>query len=589
MESAASGSSREGVVTVRPPAPPRDGATSLAGSLVVRFLAGARRLDTILHPGAALIVGRDESSSLPLEVPTVSRRHARLVVDIDGRLTIEDLESANGTSVTGRPVRPGQSEEVSMGDVLRLGDVLGTAYRGAANALAPISSSQADFEQALEAALELQRSNDAAGFAICGFEGEAVASVAERIRALVVPSGRVLVADARRLVCLLRSSSNADAGAWARVVAGVLSADDEPLVPSVVIAPRDGTTTKALLDRVLERGASARPQPARPPLPTGAPLIGARMRPVFDLVRRVATTTTSVLILGETGAGKEVVARTIHGQSARAKGPFVALNCAALPELLLEGELFGYERGAFTGAAQAKAGLIESANGGTLFLDELGELPLSTQSKLLRVLEDRAVLRLGSLKPRDVDVRLLAATNRNIKDEIAAKRFRADLYYRLAGLTIHVPPLRERREEIDFLVDLFARRAAEALDRPTPRFTPEVMDALRMHAWPGNVRELRNAVDRLVLLSGDGSTSMDHLPDDVRSRPPTRAEDGPSLTSDAAPSLASELAEIERARVLDALRQCAGNQTRAAKMLGITRRVLVRRLERYGVPRPRRK
>ena len=351
-------------------------------------------------------------------------------------------------------------------------------------------------------------------------------------------------------------------------------------------------------------------------------LHGAAMREVNDLVDQVAPTPASVLIMGETGVGKEVWARAIHVRSRR-PGPFVALNCAALPESLLESELFGHEKGAFTGAHAAKEGLVEAASKGTLFLDELGEMPLATQAKLLRVLEERVVLRVGSVKPREVDIRLVAATNRDLLEEIHAKRFRADLYYRLNGIIVRLPPLRERRDEIAPLVRHFAAKAASTLSHEVPRVPSDVLEALESYSWPGNVRELRNAVERIVLLARTGVVSVAHLPDEIRSqgrapdaRPPviddanqsSRREVVPVAKEDdatyapglgrpnpaltlpptAAPSLDDDLARIDCAKVVEALEKCAGNQTRAAELLGITRRALIVRMDKYNLPRPRR-
>jgi len=313
------------------------------------------------------------------------------------------------------------------------------------------------------------------------------------------------------------------------------------------------------------------------------------MQAIYEQVSRAARSTISVLVLGETGSGKEVLARAVHDRSPRAGGPFLELNCAALPPSLLEGELFGHEKNAFTGANQARAGLLESADGGTIFLDEVGELPPNVQVKLLRVLEDRKVLRLGGRAPRQLDVRFISATNRDLEAEVARGTFRQDLYFRLNGVSFTIPPLRARVSEIAPLAARFLAAAGATLDRSEPfRLAADALAYLERHAWPGNVRELRNVIERAaVLASGDVITPAD-LPSHitaVASGPVrvVRAEPDPSLARDAvAPERSAE-----RRRILDALEQCAGNQTRAAKLLGISLRTLVNRLAELDIPRPR--
>jgi DNA-binding NtrC family response regulator len=323
----------------------------------------------------------------------------------------------------------------------------------------------------------------------------------------------------------------------------------------------------------------------------GAVVRDPAMRALYEQVSRAALGSISVLVLGETGVGKEMLARAVHERSRRSHKPFLELNCAALPPSLLEGELFGYEKNAFTGAGQARAGLLESADGGTIFLDEVGELPPAVQVKLLRVLEDRKVLRLGGRTPRKLDVRFVAATNRDLEAEIARGSFRQDLYFRLNGVSFLIPPLRARVREIAPLAERFLAEACRMLDRTDVlRLSPEALGYLARYAWPGNVRELRNVIERAaVLSSGDEIVAAD-LPahvTGVASGPPApmgtqkdATVEGESTGSEDAP---------ERRRIIEALTQCAGNQTRAAKLLGISLRTLVNRLAEYDVPRPRKR
>jgi hypothetical protein len=297
------------------------------------------------------------------------------------------------------------------------------------------------------------------------------------------------------------------------------------------------------------------------------------------------------------GAGKEILAEHIHRRSPRAGKHFLKLNCAALSESLLESELFGHEKGAFTSAIRAKPGLLETADKGTVFLDEVGELPPSIQVKLLRVLEDRQVTRVGGLQPKSIDVRFIAATNRDLTAEVKRGTFREDLFFRLNGISLTIPPLRARVAEIEPLARLFAIRAAGALGRQAPAFSPAAMTALMGHRWPGNVRELRNVIERAVVLCPGDVVFPEHLLLDTAGAPPPAAPPPPVPEEPAiavpAPSpagdLRSELDEIERRRILDALEKCAGNQTQAAALLGMPRRTFVARLTAYGIPRPRKK
>ncbi|AUX35994.1 uncharacterized protein SOCE836_081980 [Sorangium cellulosum] len=265
--------------------------------------------------------------------------------------------------------------------------------------------------------------------------------------------------------------------------------------------------------------------------PAGVVVRAAAMLALYEQAARAARSLISVLILGETGVGKEVLARTLHARSPRAGGPYVELNCAALPPSLLESELFGHEKSAFTGASQARPGLLESAHGGTLFLDEIGELPLAFQAKLLRVLEDRKVLRIGGRTPRRIDLRFVAATNRDLEAEVARGAFRQDLYFRLNGISLVVPPLRERVAEIGPLADRFLEEACRQLEqRSAPRLSPEALAVLEAYAWPGNVRELRNVIERAAVLCAGDSVEPADLP-------PHLASGGAGPRSGSAPPL----------------------------------------------------
>jgi transcriptional regulator with PAS, ATPase and Fis domain len=311
------------------------------------------------------------------------------------------------------------------------------------------------------------------------------------------------------------------------------------------------------------------------------------MSEVLRLIDLVANSDVSVVLLGETGVGKEVLAARVHAGSARASGPFVRINCAALADSLLESELFGHERGAFTGAVAAKAGLFESAEGGTIFLDEIGETPAATQVKLLRVLETREVMRVGGLKPRAVDVRVVAATHRDLPERVAGGAFREDLWFRLNGMTIAIPPLRERKSEILPLAARFVREACARASRQEPAIAAEVRDRLVAYDWPGNVRELKTTMERAVVLAQGGQIDVEHVllsaPQQRSSTARVNRDTQPVMP--AAASLPDAVSALEKQRIEEALRACNGNQTAAAKMLGISRRTLVYRLGALGLRR----
>ncbi len=306
-----------------------------------------------------------------------------------------------------------------------------------------------------------------------------------------------------------------------------------------------------------------------------------RWKDVLAQSARVAQTETTVLLTGESGTGKEVVARFIHHGSKRSNGPFIAINCAALPDHLLESELFGHERGAFTGAVQAKPGRIEQANGGVLFLDEVGEMSPAVQAKVLRVLEQREFLRLGGTRLQHADIRVIAATNRDLMAAIRRGEFREDLYYRLGVFEIVLPPLRERPEDILELADGFLEEIGLSVGRPATGIARDAREQLARYHWPGNVRELRNAIERAVILADGGYIRSEHLPVTAPRSAPAPA--GEVNGGAAFPAGGVNLEAIERSLVIKALTQARHNKTRAAKLLGLTRAQLYTRIEKYGL------
>ncbi|MGO9242150.1 MAG: sigma-54-dependent transcriptional regulator [Bryobacteraceae bacterium] len=303
------------------------------------------------------------------------------------------------------------------------------------------------------------------------------------------------------------------------------------------------------------------------------------MRAIFALLQQAAPTRATILITGETGSGKEVAARAIHELSPRRSKPFLAINCAALPETLIESELFGHEKGAFTGAAERRAGCFELASGGTLLLDEIGEMPAATQGQLLRVLEDRKVRRLGSGKEIDVDVRIIASTNRDLHSAIQRGEFREDLYFRLNVFEVHLPPLRERREDIPAIAEALIRELNRRHECRVTEISADVLELFQRYPWPGNARELRNVLERAVILCGEGTVTARHLSAGFAGLPQEpRAEGGDTLVLRAGVTVE----EAERQLILLTLHQTGNNRTRAAEILGLSVKTLFNKLRQYG-------
>ena len=300
-----------------------------------------------------------------------------------------------------------------------------------------------------------------------------------------------------------------------------------------------------------------------------------------QVVTQIATTPTTVLITGESGTGKELVARAIHARSGRRGQPFVAINVAAIPDTLIESELFGHEKGAFTGAHARKLGRFELAHGGTVFLDEIGTLRLDLQAKLLRALQEREIERLGGVRPVSVDVRILAATNVNLRNAVRAREFREDLYYRLNVVPIHVPPLRERREDIPALVEYLIRKLARECNREVRGVSAGALDVLTRYDWPGNVRELENVLHRAVVLARSPVIHLQDVPLDV-----AMPETGSRLGEDVGPPLREAMEQFERQYILRVLEGAGWNVSRAARLLGVHRNTILTKLSGWGIQRP---
>jgi DNA-binding NtrC family response regulator len=448
-----------------------------------------------LDEGRSLTLGRAEDADVRITDPLASRYHARLSAR-GGRYELEDLGSANGTLLRDEPVPVKEPRELRCGDAIRIGSTILLLQAVDGGTLATRVRSHGFFEARLveecESGTRARMTFVVARVDVEGGDAAPDAIIAEHAgaSALLAECGpdefEILFPDCTRehaQAALTRAAcAFAKAGGTWRF--GLASFPDDGRSPAALLAHASGQ---------VRRGEELRRD--------GVLVRSGRMREIYQRAERVAGGHINVLILGETGAGKELLARHVHATSPRRTGRFLCLNCAALTESLLESELFGHEQGAFTGAgARPKQGLLEAASGGTVFLDEVGEMAPSFQAKLLRAIETRQFIRVGGTVQRSADVRFVAATNRDLQQDVATGRFRKDLYFRLAGITLGIPPLRERSEEIGLLARLFMDEAASNLGRPAPALSRSALDALKRHAWPGNIRELRNVVERAVLL-----------------------------------------------------------------------------------------
>jgi DNA-binding NtrC family response regulator/pSer/pThr/pTyr-binding forkhead associated (FHA) protein len=547
-----------------------------------------------LPDGVAVTFGRLPANDVAIDHELVSRRHAR-VVRYGADIVVEDQGSRNGTRVNGS-LTDGPTH-VSPGDEILIGPA--TAIVGVTSAMRRRTSvgSASELEERLESELDRAiRYRRPLGLAMVRFDGSSTASGA----ALEGLRGNLRRMDylaqygpEEYAIVLPEADQGATQAAGYRLVVEARDAGrragELDVYVGVAVCPENGTKVGELVSSARAALRSARVgggtnNVASAPgeeAPRGRNIVVADpvMKRVYALARKVASTPITVLVLGETGAGKEIVASAIHLHSSRVAKPFVALNCSALPETLLESELFGHERGAFTGAERRKQGYFEAADGGTIFLDEIGEMPMGVQAKLLRVLEQRVVTRVGGTQPISVDVRVVCATNRDLEREIERGRFRGDLYFRLSPFTLVVPPLRDRRSEIEPLALHFARQFAAELGQSAPGISAEALELLESYDWPGNVRELRNAIERAVVLRPGDVVLPEHLPDRVSEAVATA---GPRVGS-----VKQRVARVERQAVLDALEACDNNQTRAAKRLGISRFALIRLMQKYGLKRPR--
>ena len=512
------------------------------------------------------------------------------MIHVGASIELEDLGSANGSRVKKRRLDANERAEITLGQVFELGTTMMIVQHATVQTKPGRLFTHGYFEMSLEQACTAAIPTDTR-FAVLrvhvdgGPAGHVVQEIffhalsPRDIVALYAPGDYELhLADAEHR----RASDVA-----ATIEAGFVRHNADVEV-GIALYPNDGRTPEALITRACAAVRGAESSEARP---EKVIVEDPNMRDLYRVAQRIARGSLSVLLLGETGVGKELFAEMVHRSSKRRDEPFVRLNCAALSETLLESELFGHEKGAFTGAVDKKPGLLEVADGGTVMLDELGEMPLVLQAKLLRVIEQRQVLRVGGLKPRDVDVRFVSATNRDLEKEVDAGRFRADLFYRLNGVSIVIPPLRERVLEIEPLATLFIAKASREMDLDTvPVISKRALQLLEEYAWPGNIRELRNMMERAVLLCTGSRIEGEHLPLDKLTTtwgPAKSSATSPAVLAHGAPPDMKPRDIEKRKRIIEALDRSHGNQTKAAELLGVSRRTLSTWLDKYKIARPR--
>ena len=530
-----------------------------------------------------VVIGRSSGCDVKIDDESISRRHA--VLKLGEQLSIEDLGSANGTTVRGERIAPNQPTPIAVGELIALGKASIILQHRSRSVRARRLWTHDYFEARLEEeCARAERSGTA--FAVLRLRvntGAPAAYIEETLTELVRESDVIGTYGPHDYEVLLPETSPREADDIVRRVEATLRGRGMRTRLIHATYPRDGRSAHQLLARL-----HVRPTEDAAPVKRDAEVIVSdpQMQSLHRLVEQVAVSPISVLLLGETGVGKEVFAQALHRASPRASGPFVEINCAALTETLLESELFGHEKGAFTHAQAAKPGLLELADGGTLLLDEVGDMPLGIQAKLLRVLESSELRRVGGTKTKTIDVRFVAATNADLENQVAAGTFRRDLFYRLNGVTIVIPPLRERLAELEPLAEMFIARAWTK-HAPAPALAADALALMRKYSWPGNIRELKHMMERAVLLCGDGPIKTEHLPAEKLRMTVMTSRRAPSDLGFVIPPRRTP--EEEQQRIVEALERCGGNQTLAARLLGISRRTLVNRLDEYQLERPRKK
>jgi len=543
-----------------------------------------------LDPERPLVVGRREPSDLIAPDQSLSREHARFTLD-DGRIIVKDLNSTNGTWIANKRIDRGELEfggEVMLGTVLVKVLAFGTAVD-------PAVIGDERFRSCLYA--EAQRAQYThQRFAVLAV----LASAREAMRAPVGAWATTLVTKLRSidrvnlhkpntaLVLLPEMGSEAALEVAGKIISGS-GEDGSPRLVGMAVYPEAASTVEPLIELAVKAAGRATTESPVVQVPTAVPtessaagaggdmIVGKAMVKLLAMAKRAATGPIPVVLYGESGTGKEVLACFIHQYGPRRNKPMVAVNCGAFPPDLVESELFGHEKGAFTGALNQRRGVFEQAHQGILFLDEIGELPLNAQAKLLRVLETGRFFRVGGTSEVKVDVQVIAATNRDLKAMKDEESFREDLYYRLSVMELEIPPLRERLDEMDGLVERFLATANTLYGQNVRGVTKEAMALLREYDWPGNVREVRNIIERAVVLAGDTWIQPDHLHERVVAGPRGGATGG---------NLKARLRNEEAQTLTEALRKTGWNQTKAARLVGMAPRTFSHRVKALGIKMP---
>lgn len=537
-----------------------------------------------LREGQSLVVGRSDPAQVIIDDRSLSRTHARLSMR-EGRVSLQDLDSTNGTTINGHARREAFVDE---NDLIRFGAVELRITGLVAATSSPQWVPQAAWVERVEAELARAR-----------VLGRAFAVVAVRTLGGDPSSLPLRPVDlachyAPRVALLLMPEARTqELAAW---VGALRREDPEAKALGAALAPEHGASAEELLACALDAARRAKfggtlelaeVRQERSDLAAPVVLSPCMVR-LYDMVGRAARTNMPVLVLGETGSGKELVAHAVHRKSPREKGPFKALNCATIPGNLIESVLFGHEKGAFTGADRQALGVFEQAHGGTVFLDEVGELSEKAQAALLRVLETKRVVRVGGVKEIDVDVRVVAATHRDLAVMVKEGAFREDLMFRLDALSLRVPPLRERREEIPELARVFLERVRGEWGSGVTGISEDALDALEAYRWPGNVRQLKNVIERAVAVCGGDLVQVEDLPEQVLAAsgeglPGGESKGGEERGAQGFRSLPDRVREFEMGLIREALEKAHGNQAQAARILGVPRRTLAHKVQAFGL------
>jgi two-component system, NtrC family, response regulator AtoC len=583
--------------------PAQTAAAARGRSEQVLCIDGDRSFSLTLPGSGELVIGRGPDAGLSVDDPLVSRAHAVLRVVPDG-LCLSDLGSRHGTLINGDRVT--EPRLVSSGDVITIGNVLLVVRRPLRAAASSVTEQPTLVRRLTEELARIAQYERELSLVIAraadGDTPALLAAIADRLRVIDTAS----IVHARFVGVLLPELGAEEAHAFARSLAGLGGG----VSVGLATAPYDGIEADALLGAARAACAAAGPRQVLRAREVAETITAGTQRilvadpamaRLYELARRLARSAIPILILGETGTGKELAAAAIHAFSARAGAPFVSVNCAAIPETLAESELFGHARGAFSGAMTARAGYLEAASGGTLFLDEIGELSPAIQAKLLRALESGEVLRVGETAPRMTDLRLVAATHRDLATEVSEGRFRSDLFFRLGSARLELPPLRDRPRDLALLAATLLDEACRRLGRAPLALSLGAAGAVFRHDWPGNIRELRHVIEYAAAAAQDSATEVEiwHLPASLAAAARRTRDAAPAGEPEPPPAgdprgaepaaagtfrpIADEVRELERARMIAALRATGGVQNRAAALIEMALRTFVTKVKRYAI------